>query len=396
MIAITDPKNCCGCEACVQACPKQCISFDADAQGFRYPKVDADACIECGRCLKSCPMLQAETCSRPLQVFAARNTSAATRLKSSSGGIFALLAQEVLSRGGVVFGARFNEAWDVIHDYTDTVEGLAPFLTSKYVQSRIGNSFKKVREFLKAGRMVLFSGTSCQVAGLRRFLQHDYELLLTADVVCHGVPSSLVWQEYLNSALAKVSAAHSNISHISFRDKSSGWKKYSLTINIDHPTSGNNTTASSLRCDRDVYMRAFLNDLSLRPSCFNCPAKGGKAKSDFTLADFWSIEKILPHMDDNQGTSMVVVNTPKAAQLLDEIPMEKIEVDYDFAVKHNPSLERCATPNPKYIKKFWDHFQHKGFHNMECVVEASIPLKLRWNLLKVSIKQALKQALKRE
>ncbi len=212
MIEIKEKYNCCGCSACVQICPKQCISLSADNEGFLYPQVDTAVCINCGLCEKVCPVINQNEPRMPLEVYAAKNTDEEIRLKSSSGGIFTLLAEHIISEGGVVFGARFNENWEVVHDYTETVEGLESFRGSKYVQSIIGENFKKAKFFLDEGRNVLFSGTPCQVAGLKKFLRKEYENLLTVEVVCHGVPSPMVWHDYLDYRRAKHATGKNTVS----------------------------------------------------------------------------------------------------------------------------------------------------------------------------------------
>lgn len=169
MIHITDREKCCGCEACIQRCPQQCITLHEDGEGFLYPETDEGRCIDCGLCEKVCPVIFQGTGRRPLNVYAAKNPDEEIRWESSSGGVFTLLAEKILSEGGVVFGARFDARWEVVHDYTENVEGLSAFRGSKYVQSRIGDSFRQTECFLKTGRKVLFSGTPCQIAGLKLF-----------------------------------------------------------------------------------------------------------------------------------------------------------------------------------------------------------------------------------
>ncbi|MCS2450406.1 Coenzyme F420 hydrogenase/dehydrogenase, beta subunit C-terminal domain [Bacteroides thetaiotaomicron] len=173
-----------------------------DEEGFLYPLIDMSFCIECGLCENVCPVInQSEVCS-PLKVYAAKNPNEQIRLSSSSGGIFTMLAEQILKENGIVFGARFDEKWEVEHDYADTLDGIAAFRGSKYVQSRIGDSYQRVEDFLRKGRKVLFSGTPCQVAGLKRFLHNkEYDNLLTVDVICHGVPSPLIWRKYLEETI---------------------------------------------------------------------------------------------------------------------------------------------------------------------------------------------------
>lgn len=197
MIEIKDKSKCCGCAACVQACPKQCILFEEDEEGFRYPLVDQSKCIDCGLCEKVCPEINQFARRKPIKVYAAINNDETIRMQSSSGGIFTLLAEKIIDEGGVVFGAAFDENWEVRHEYVETRRGLAKLRTSKYVQSRIENRYQQTKKFLGEGRKVMFTGTSCQIAGLKRFLRKDYDNLLAVDVICHGVPSPMVWRDYL-------------------------------------------------------------------------------------------------------------------------------------------------------------------------------------------------------
>ena len=256
MIQIKDKSVCCGCSACVQICPKQCISLKEDKEGFLYPTVNHAFCVECGKCEKVCPELHPFEVHEPLKVYAAKHQDDAVRKVSSSGGIFTLLADMVIDEGGVVFGACFDSDWSVVHDFTETHEGLQAFRGSKYLQSRIGNTYRQAEVFLKAGRKVLFTGTPCQIAGLKKYLHKDYENLLAVDFVCHGVPSPLVWKKYLEEIIAcqceKNSVLlHSNpfisergsmagirkIDAISFRNKNLGWKKYSFALTLSEVTT---------------------------------------------------------------------------------------------------------------------------------------------------------------
>lgn len=203
MIKLEKKSDCCGCAACVQRCPKQCISMQEDEEGFLYPAVDKESCIDCGLCEKVCPILSPSSPHLPHYIYAAKSKDEHIRKHSSSGGVFTLLAEQTINAGGVVFGARFDEKWDVVHDYSETLEGLSAFRGSKYVQSSIDQSYKQVESFLRGGRLVLFSGTPCQIAGLKRFLRKDYENLTTVDFICHGVPSPKVWRMYLKETVAR-------------------------------------------------------------------------------------------------------------------------------------------------------------------------------------------------
>jgi len=356
MINIQDKKDCCGCSACVQRCPKQCITMMEDNEGFIYPQVDMDLCIECGLCECVCPVLNQNGEHEPLKAYAAINTNEEIRMQSSSGGIFTLLAEQVINDGGVVFGARFDEQWEVCHDFTETMEGLAPFRGSKYVQSRIGNSFKQAEIFLRAGRKVLFSGTPCQIAGLKKFLQKEYDNLLTVDLICHGVPSPGVWRQYLNETLEAYSAPRavagknsvlsslnptSSIEGIAFRDKEMhGWKEFSFVLRYSKTIADGekNTVLYSDIHYNNVFMKAFLGDYILRPSCYACSAKSGKAHSDLTIADFWGIRGVLSQFDDDKGTCLTLVNTEKGESTVLALPNLKKEItSIKLALKYNPS-----------------------------------------------------------
>ncbi len=237
MINIVDNNKCCGCEACIQACPKHCISLKMDNEGFYYPNVDLVSCIECGLCEKICPELQCYNARYPLKVFAALNDNLKDRISSSSGGVFVLLAKKILDEGGVVFGAGFNDAWQVDINFTEDIIGLEQFKGSKYVQARIGNSYIDCKNFLEKGRKVLFSGTPCQIVGLHRFLRKQYSNLYTVDLICHGVPSPKVWQKYLCEILKKEGKSLSDIKNINIRNKQVGWREFGLQINLKNHAS---------------------------------------------------------------------------------------------------------------------------------------------------------------
>ena len=361
MINIVEPQKCCGCSACIYICPKHSISFQEDRDRFLYPKVDLETCIDCGLCEKVCPMINQESECLPLATYAAKNDNETVRLRSSSGGIFTLLAESVIGEGGVVFGARFNEDWEVVHDYTDTIEGLEPFRGSKYVQSCMGESYRQVENFLKADRKVMFTGTPCQIAGLRKFLRKDYNTLLTIEVVCHGAPAPLVWRTYLNNEIAKCGTDLSGVEGINFRDKLTGWKTYSLSVKLSK-----NIVSSSLSKDND-YMRAFLSNLSLRKSCYNCPAKSGKSGADITIGDFWGIENIRPEIDDDKGLSLVLVNSPKGMASLKTLSCEFVPVGFDEAVKGNSAYYHSVSKPVN--REFFFHCIRKG-HNVQDALAA--------------------------
>lgn len=370
MIEIKDKKDCCGCQACATICAKHCITMQADEEGFLYPMVDKDTCTDCGLCMKVCPVINQSEPRKPLKVYAAKNKNEEIRRQSSSGGIFTLLAEKVIAEGGVVFGARFDENWDVIHSKTDTLEGIAAFRGSKYVQSTIGDTYREAREFLKKGRKVLFSGTPCQIAGLRKYLRKDYDNLLTVDVMCHGVPSPKIWREYLCSLQL------SNIGAISHKDKSTGWRRYSISVK---DTDGK--VIYTEIASENKYLSAFVKNYILRPSCFSCPAKEGKSLSDITLADYWGIEHLLPHLDDNKGTSFICSNTQKGGMIVDNLNLILATTDYHKSLPYNSCIVQ-STNEPLDREIFWQNYIKKGIK--------ALPKVKKTNLLKRIVKRLLR------
>lgn len=373
MINITDKSKCCGCSACVQSCPKQCIAMREDKEGFLYPKVDATKCIDCGLCEKVCPVLNVAEDRLPQTVLAAKNKNEQIRNTSSSGGIFTILAEQVINDGGVVFGARFNGKWEVVHSYAETVEDLAAFRGSKYVQSVIGDSFKQTEAFLKQGRKVLFSGTPCQIAGLKRYLRKAYSNLLTVECVCHGVPSPLVWREYLNEIRRPkgvfgkntVSSIYKDlpvITGINFRDKSNGWKKFGFVFGLKSASEADKNTVSSSGTQKvlqpfyeNPFMQAFLADFILRPSCYHCSVKTGRSGADIALGDFWGIENVLPEFDDDKGCNLILDYTSRVEYESECVCMQAV---YGDAVKYNPAIEHSV--NKPFNRNFFFHRVHKG------------------------------------
>lgn len=346
MIKITDKQKCCGCSACAQRCPKGCISMQQDGEGFFYPKVDTSVCIDCHLCERVCPVNNQSVERKPLGTFAAKSLIDDVRIQSSSGGLFTLLAEHTIEQGGIVFGVRWDEEWNVRHDYTETEEELVKFRSSKYLQSIIGDSYLKAEKFLKEGREVMFTGTPCQIAGLKHFLRKEYDNLLTVEVICHSVPSADVWQQYLSEKLQSLKWDKSDIRHISFRDKRTGWKGYSFTI--ENKKSEVYTELGS----KNSFMRGFLADLYTRPSCHACPAKQLRSGSDITLGDFWGIESLMPKIDDNRGVSAVLANTEKGCKALNDLPMQIYPLSYEELIKRNSALIRSVT-GPKNRAEFF-------------------------------------------
>lgn len=330
MMQIKDKIDCCGCSACYSICPKSCIRMDEDQEGCLYPVVNKDACIGCNLCEKVCPVNHPRESRPPIESYAAIHDDESIRLQSSSGGVFSALADWTIEKGGIVFGARFDDNWDVCHDWTDSHDGILSFRGSKYVQSRIGDCYRQVKTFLDDNRWVLFSGTSCQIAGLKGFLRKEYDKLLTVDVICHGAPVPKAWRDYLNEM-------NSGISSVSFRSKNEGWTNFHICIERKDGI----ITDQVFR--NDVFMRGFLSNLYLRPSCSSCHFKSGKCQSDITLGDYWGVQNEHPELNDDKGISAVMLYTEKALQIVKELPMRLVPTSTEGISRSNPAYHQsCA------------------------------------------------------
>lgn len=334
VIQLASRDACTGCAACASVCPTNSITMREDKEGFLQPHIDADTCINCHKCEKTCPIVSPLIIPTNFdtQAYAAINKDEAVRMRSSSGGMFHALAKWTIEQGGVVFGARFNEQWEVVHDYTETLEGIEPFMRSKYVQSRIGDTFKQAKQFLEQGRWVLYSGTPCQIGGLKSYLHKDYDKLLTVDIVCHGVPSPKVWRMYLKHIAAD------RIVEVNMRDKVKGWLDYQQYLR---------TTSIELRetNSENVFMNGFLQNIYLRRSCYACDFKTIHRVSDISIADFWGVEDKMPEMFDNKGTSLIFLHTQKGRNVFETITkgiitkLQKIEI----CIERNPMMISCPS-----------------------------------------------------
>ena len=351
MISILKKEECCGCGACVNACHNNVIKMLEDKEGFLYPVIDGDKCVDCGLCKKVCPVInkqnniEYETC-----YLAVKNKDEAVRRQSSSGGVFTAIASKIIEKNGVVFGVGFNDKLTVEHFAVEQVESLNKLRGSKYLQSNTKDSYKKIKELLKNGNQVLFSGTPCQVAGLKSFLGKDFDNLYTQGVVCHGAPSAKIFRKYLDEIEQK---QESKITKVNFRNKENGWKKYYVTFEFE------NGKVLSMPFFENPYMKAFLKNLSLRPSCYDCNFKGDKLSADITLADYWGIEEVLPEFDDDKGTSLVIIHSEKGKKLFDSVCdcFEVVLTSESQAVNGNPSIVKSSYKNPnrnKFFKKVYD------------------------------------------
>ena len=313
MIENENKENCCGCTACKNICPKNAIEMKEDEEGFLYPNIDKEKCIDCGLCKKVCPIINKVPNKPPIQqeAYVVNNKNVLVRKQSTSGGAFTAIAEYVIKNNGIVYGASFVNNFNVQHNYTTNINDLQKFRGSKYVQSDVKNTFREVRDFLNAGKMICYSGTPCQIEGLKKYLGKEYENLITVDVVCHAVPSPLVWRKYLHYQKKKLKM--NNIIQVLFRDKSKyGYKYSTMTIKADNKIY-------QAGVETDPFLRAFFEDLSVRPSCYNCQFKKQYRVSDFTIWDCFEVEKFDNKLDDDKGTSRILIHTKKGKKVFDEI-----------------------------------------------------------------------------
>lgn len=343
--------ECTGCSACLNICPVNCIRFEVDNEGFKYPIIDYKKCIKCGMCEKVCPIGKHIKNKAVTKAYAMKSKDV-TREKSSSGGVFGVLASYVLENNGIVYGAAFDKNLALKHIRIENKNDLHKLQGSKYLQSDINSVFSEIKNKLDSSCYVLFSGTPCQVKGLKSFLKKDYNNLITVDVVCHGVPSPLVFKKY-KDYLEKNN--DSKIDEYDFRNKDFGWKKFSTKIKFK------NGSIISETFDKNMYMKGFLRNLYLRKSCYLCTSNNFTSGSDITLADYWGIDEIDKSMDDDKGTSLVLINSEIGEKLIENVNSKlKIKkTDLYSAVKYNKSISQPAFYN-KNRKEFFSKIDSIG------------------------------------
>lgn len=323
MIEIKDKSRCCGCTACVNICPKNCIKMVQDDEGFLYPHIDKDICTGCGFCEKVCPVLNSEVKSGyETKAYIAQNKNKHSLEKSTSGGFFSVLGELIIKKSGYVIGATFDSDFRIKHMIADDLEGVSKTRGSKYAQSCLGDVFSNTRILLDKGRQVCFSGTPCQVAGLKLFLKKDYENLITVDLVCRSVPSPKFWERYK----AYQEQMHgSKIIHVNFRNKTYGYHNSIMLLKFKNGKTykGSNHI--------DLYGKSFHADICSRPSCYNCKFKTIKRVSDFTICDCWYPQHLAEGLNDNNlGYTNVFVHSEKANAMLlslqDRIAIHEVDL----------------------------------------------------------------------
>ena len=347
-VKIEEKDLCCGCTACYSVCPKNAIKMVRDNEGFLYPEVDKEKCVNCGMCKKVCPILnKAKLNEFKPRAYLFQNSNEEIRKDSTSGGIFTAIGEFTIKNNGIVYGAFFDDNFVVNHISVESTDELSKFRKSKYVQSNQNNCFKEIKQYLDNGKLVCYSGTPCQVGGLRAYLRKDYENLILVDIMCHSVPSPLVFEKYKRYILKKMNA--NKILNINFRDKNKYGYKYSMmTIETDNGIY-------SQGIDTDPYLRAFFSDVSVRPSCYNCHFKTMKRVSDLTIWDCFNINEIDKSFDDDKGTTRVLVQSEKGQKLLENLDNVRLkELDINIATKKVKEMTNSVNYNSKR-KEFFEN-----------------------------------------
>ncbi len=362
---VCDVSKCTGCGACAQLCPHEAIKMQPDEEGFLRPVVDKSLCTNCGLCQLRCPVNTPRVASAamPRRIFSGWSNDGKVRMESSSGGAFSEIARLTLAEGGIVFGAALDGNLKVSHIFVDGEEGLGRLRGSKYVQSDMGDSYRRAKDFLSKGRKVLFAGTPCQVAGLLNFLHKDYANLTTVDFVCHGVPSPMVFADYVE--YIEKNAVKGKVTGVNFRCKKSSWIFYSMGINSHAEKNGNVSHSYLGSYYADPYIRVFLRDNILRPCCYHCQYASIQRVSDFTIADWWGYRATSPEDKDFdlKGVSLVMCNTEKAAAMAECLDMRLRERTVEEAMRTNHSLSH-PFPMPSTREEFWDDYRKMSFAEM--------------------------------
>ncbi len=336
-----DKKDCSGCGACVNVCPCDAITMQEDEYGFSYPCVEQSKCIDCKKCVKACANAQSRELRLPLEVYAATNKNRDTLLKSSSGGVFSALAEVVLSMNGAVCGCVYDENLMPVHVCTEKEDGICLMRKSKYAQSNVGVVYREVFERLKRGQLVLFTGTPCQVGALYSVVGDGFANLITVDLICHGVPSSAMFKQFLNYLEEKYKT---KIAHFDFRSKKYKWQRYTAEF------AGKDGKVKNIGKMNEFYFSAFSTGNILRPNCFECRYACPERVGDITVGDFWGHAALELRCDKNNGISIVAFNTEKVQKLIGVLEEKLIldKVDYQVAVAGNTCLQHPTIKGDKW------------------------------------------------
>lgn len=375
-------EDCNGCGACALICPKKAIEMKEDEEGFLYPKIDEEKCIKCNKCRSVCSNYPKEN-NYEIKAYAAKNKSELERKNSTSGGMFKILAKYVISKKGVVFGVKLNENLVAVHDYGETMEKCKEFSFSKYVRSDLNNSYEKVKKFLSEDRYVLFSGTPCQVQGLRNFLGKDIKNLILCEIICHANPSPKVLKMYIKN--------HENISKKSVKNI------YFRSKNEEMDNMAYIEFEDGSKKKIQEYITAFSGkQLINRPSCYKCKFVDENRKADFTIGDLWGIEKILPEFNDNKGISIFTINSKKAEKVFTEVKdnLQYKEVNLKEAFEYN---HHSNTPKSKNRDKFFLSLSNEIINENNIIdYLKKYTKKSLYNKVTIKFKRIIKKLLKKK
>lgn len=356
MIKIDKPQKCCGCTACYNVCPVHCIKMKPDCEGFFYPSVDEDKCINCSQCNNVCPIEnKSKNLTMPIDGLILRSKNKNIVENSTSGGFFTSLANYVLNQNGVICGASFDEKFNVVHTIFDNnfSEGVTKLRGSKYVQSNLSDCYRRIKEYLKKGIKVCFSGTPCQVEGLKKYLGTNDKQLITVDVVCHGVPSPELWRKYLDYQKEKYGGF---IKEVNFRKKTYGYHSGTMELIFFNGKKYNGSARI------DIMLKAFFEGIALRPCCYSCAFKSISHCSDFTIFDCWSADKLVEGLqDDDNGYTNLIIQSEKGKSIF-----EQISNCYDFYwcdIQRMIDMDGIMINNNAIKNPFRDEFYKKMLEN---------------------------------
>lgn len=349
MIILNTKADCCGCSACFSVCHHNAICMQTDKEGFIYPIIDKEKCIDCGLCEKVCPIKSPNKGDLVPTIYAAVNKDKKEYEVSSSGGVFILLAKQIIAENGCVCGATYSSSFEVFHKIAYTLKECYAFHGSKYVQSNITDIYPKIKDLLNKNRKILFTGTPCQVQGLKLFLRKEYENLYTCDIICHGVPSPKVFKDYLNFVKGT-----SNIYSINMKSKVQSEKQTAIQFTFTDGKKLRRTLKTDIW--NDLYFKHYMT----RPSCHKCPFTNFSRPGDITIGDYWNVSKYYPDFNKDKMVSLVLVNTEKGDKLLKKILKE---MDFIFVKKEEciqPQLAYPTQPSP-LRDKFWRDYCNNDF-----------------------------------
>ena len=352
-------KKCCGCTACVNICSKSAISMIHDNKGFEIPHINLENCIDCGICAKVCPSLDGNLLLNETQnTYAAYSPIDQDRERSSSGAFFPVLARKILNLGGYICGCILDSNdMTVKHIVTNDIKLVKRMSDSKYVQSSMQGCFQEIKTHLNNNLYVLFTGTSCQVNGLNEFLKKtncNIDKLITVDLICHGVPSPLIYKEYLKFYEKEKG---SKVTDMTFRTKKYGWATGDL-VHIPNIRCGNRDDSNSFISR--IWQNCFFSDMCLREYCYSCPYTSTNKPSDITIGDFWGIETILPSFNDQKGCSLILIHTVKGKEWFKNMDLISHEVQIEKAIKYQNNLN-TPSKKSKVYDNFWNDYHQKGF-----------------------------------